>query len=1158
MVMKRNAMRKNLRQSILKSIGRYIAIVAIIALGSSMFVGLLMTKTDMVATGQRYMDEKNMFDLRLVSSYGWAQDQLSAVANQEGVVDAEGIFYLDAVAQLSGSEKESVFRFYSLPDRVNQVTLRGGRMPEAANECLIDGYITTDDILGTTITISSNNKEETLETMVYDSYTVVGYVSTPLYMDMNRGTTSVGSGNLETYLFVPVEGLDADYFTEIHVTIRGDYEVYTDRYNDAMDRMANILEPELILLAEQRYDSVKSDATQAYRDGMLEYFEGVKEFHDEKAKAEKELADAWRDILDAEQQLQDARDEINAGWEQLRTAKNQLYAAQQELNAGREELENQKAPLYEAVNQAQLLMESGRGNLLRRIGEYEMQIQEIDGKLEELNEQLGPTDNRLAELNAAIAELDAQIALCDAGIGAAQAALELAKQYPELGAEVIPSLEAEIARLQAQKAGYEAQRTAMYGERDAIIEQMDDPHRERQELEEEKARLESEAGSLRNTLQILETALEELDNARTELDQQFAAAEQQLADGQKQINSGWAQIASNEKKLQDAESELEKGRRELETGKREYEQGKAEAEQEFADAERKLSDARLELDDALELIEDMQAPSLHILDRNSNIGYGSLDSSSDIVQGVSRVFPAFFLLVAALVCITTMTRMIDEERTQIGTLKALGYTNAEIISKYLIYAGSGAVIGCGLGVLVGSMIFPTILWQAYKIMLYITDDIVLRFNWWLCGAVVLAYTTVMLLVTWYCCKKALDEQPAELIRPKAPEAGKKLLLERAPFWHKISFLNKVTIRNIFRYRQRLAMMMVGIGGCTALLLTGFGLRDSIVNVVNYQFEEVTVYDLQVYFSHGISEADQREFALDLEESTAGIHFYHQQSMELDVDNMTRELYVMVSDSGIEQYVDFHMGSTKLAMPGLNEVMLTSGAADAMGIRVGDTVQLRNSDMETLNLTVSAIYDNHVHNYAVIRPETVQAQWGRIPELQMALIKAAEGQDIHELSAKITGMLNVMNVSVSEDLANMVGNMMKALDLVVWVIVFCAGLLAAIVLYNLTNININERLREIATIKVLGFNAGETAAYIFKENLSLTAVGSLIGLGLGYLLLQFVMSQIKIDMVWFKAVSMPVSYLMSILLTMVSACIVDFIFYFKLEKINMAEALKSVE
>lgn len=1158
MVMKKNAMRKNLSQSILKSLGRYIAIVAIIALGASMFVGLLMTKTDMVATGQKYMDEQNMFDLRLVSSYGWDLEHLDIISGMDGVVDAEGLVYIDALAALEGAEDESVFRFYSIPERVNKLSLRGGRMPVTSNECVIDGYHATDDILGTTITIGEGNSESTLDSMVHRTYTIVGYVATPLYMDMNRGTTSVGNGSVNTYLFIPEDGFDTDYYSEINITIPGEYEVYTDRYNDAMDDAAQALEPQLLSIADERYRRVKEEAVQAYRDGMVEYFQGLKEFNEGKAEVEQELAEAYQKLLDAQQQITDTEKMLADGEQQLAGAREQLRSGQKELDEGRKQFDETKASLYAPLDQSQALLESSRGNLMRRLGEYQAELQPVEDQLNAWNERYAADQAELDTLNSSIPTLEMQLAGCEVRIRSAQAALNLAMLFPNRNEETIASLQAEIATQQELQAQYQTELETAAARREELAAALEEPSRQRRALENERDRIQALMAPVQQSLNTVDSSLAAVQSSRALLDEQFADAEAELIAAEEQIRSGWAQVYANEKMIRDGKEALEQGKKDLEEGMKEYEEGKAKAEKELADAEAELADAKQQLDDARKMIQDMNDLSLHVLDRNSNLGYGSLDSASDIVQGVSRVFPAFFLLVAALVCITTMTRMIDEERTQIGTLKALGYSNGAIISKYLIYAGSGAVIGCGLGVVVGSVVFPTILWQAYKIMLYITDGIVLTFNWWLCGAVVLAYTSVMLLVTWYCCRRALQEQPAELIRPKAPDAGKKILLERLPFWHRISFLNKVTIRNIFRYRQRLAMMMVGIGGCTALLLTGFGLRDSIVNVVDYQFENVTVYDLQVYFANAQTDADKKEFLDDLGSGAENVLFYHQQSVELDFEKQTREIYMMVSDPKIQEFISFRSGKEELSMPGTGEVLLSVGVAEAIGVTPGDVVTLRNPDMEMLELTVSGIYENHVYNYAVVSPETIEAQWNRTPEHQMALIQVAEGQDVHALSAEITGLLGVMTVSVSEDLADMVGNMMEALDLVVWVIVFCAGLLAAIVLYNLTNININERIREIATIKVLGFNAGETAMYIFKENLSLSAIGSAFGLGLGYLLLLFVMSQIKINMVWFKALAMWPSYLFAILLTMVAACVVDFIFYFKLEKINMAEALKSVE
>ena len=505
-----------------------------------------------------------------------------------------------------------------------------------------------------------------------------------------------------------------------------------------------------------------------------------------------------------------------------------------------------------------------------------------------------------------------------------------------------------------------------------------------------------------------------------------------------------------------------------------------------------------------------------------------------------------------------MTRMIEEERTQIGTLKALGYSNGAIISKYMIYAGSGAVLGCGLGLVIGSTFFPILLWTVYKIMLHIQPHVVLTIDWPLCIAVVAVYTGVMLFVTWYCCRRTLREEPAELIRPKAPELGKKILLERLPIWKHISFLNKVTIRNIFRYRQRLAMMLVGIGGCTALLVTGFGLRDSIVNVVDYQFRDVSPYDLQVYFQKEPTQEEYQKFCEEIKDLSDSTLLYHQSSVEISAENQTREVYMITAEDGIENFQYFRRNGEDLPLPGEDEVLLSIGVAEAMGIQEGDTIRIKNADMQVLNLRVSGIYENYVYNYAVVAPRTIENQWGAAPERLMAYVNIPEGQDPHLTTAQIMNLDSVMNVTVSEDMAEMVKAMMQAMDLLNVVIVTCAGLLAVIVIYNLTNINIKERIREIATIKVLGFNASETAAYVFKENMILTVAGTALGLVLGNLLLNFVMSQVKIDMVWFKAVVLPLSYLWSVLLTFLSSCAVNFIFYFKLDKINMAEALKSVE
>ncbi len=1158
MVMKRNMMRRNLQQSILKSLGRYIAIMAIIALGASIFVGLLMTKSDMVATGQKYTDQQNMFDLRLVNSYGWSQEQVDQVAQLEGIVDAEGVFYTDLIAHWQEDGEDQVFRFYALPEKINRLVLVGGRMPEKPNEVLADGFHADDSILGTQVRLSAANDEDALELAVYDTYTVVGYVSSPLYMDMNRGTTSVGNGSIANYFYAPWDGFDADYFTEIHVTMPGQWKIYSDEYNDAMDALAEKLEPQVEPLAWQRLEQVRQDAEEAYADGYAEYEDGVREYWDGMHEAYEEARNGHQELLDGEQELQDAKEQLTDAQQQIEDGKKAIVDGKKTLSQSQQTLANAKAAAFQQLADANAELMKNYQTVTSNLQQVNSGMIQLNAGMLELETGITQLEVGLEQLDSGMEQLELLIGILDVSMEAAQRALDFALNAEIVDQEQVEELTAKLAELAVTRAEYYAQLEDLRAQRSEYGAQLEALYNTRSELQAQQQELEANKNLLEEALATIDDGFMQLQASQLQAENQFAAADAQIEAGEAKLEASQLELEQMEEEIQDAWKDLEEGEQELADGWIEYGDGLETMHTELADARAELDDAKQELFDAREQIDGMTEVQLHILDRNTNIGYMSLDSSSDIVQGVSRVFPAFFLLVAALVCITTMTRMVEDERTQIGTLKALGYSNRAIIGKYLAYAGSSALLGCGLGVFLGSVIFPMVLWQAYKIMLFISDSIVLTFNWALCGAVVGAYTVVMLLVTWYCCRRELEEVPAELIRPKAPAVGRQLIFEKMKLWKKISFLNKVTIRNIFRYKQRLAMMLVGIGGCTALLVTGFGLRDSIVNIVDFQYGEVTVYDMEVYFAEGLTEQQQEEFRADAADCAQDLMFYYQTSVEADFDNQVREIYLIAAEDELERFIDFHSGEESLDMPGVNEVLLSVGTAEAMGIRVGDVMELRNADLETLRVTVSGIYNNHVYNYAVVLPETVEAQWGSVPEKQMALMKVRDGQDAHSAAATITGLDNVMNVNVSEDMAGMVRNMMAALDLVVVTIVVCAALLAAIVLYNLTNINITERIREIATIKVLGFRAGETAAYVFKENMTLSVMGTILGLGLGKLLLEFVMSEVKIDMVWFDARLMLPSLIWSVVLTILTACIVDFIFYFRLDKINMAEALKSVE
>lgn len=1143
MVMKRNITGKNLLRSIRSSMGRYIAIVAIIALGAGMFVGLLTTKSDMVATAQKYVDGQNMFHLNLLSTYGWTDTELNAISKLDGIRDAEGTFTQDVIASFDDEDEAQVYRLHVIPETVDKVYLLGGRMPQKPDECLVDGSRADNSVLGQQFILSDSNEQDVFDNVTETQFTVVGYVSTPLYMDMTRGTTTIGNGSLATYVYVPTEAFTVDYYTQISVTLEGSYEVYSAALDAAMEQAEKNLKPELTVLAQSRYETLKSDAQKEYEEGLQEYEQGLEDYKEGKKEADKEFVKAENELRDGQKEIDDHLALLEDGEAQLKDAKDTLTKSETQLSESQKELSDAKAEAYEQLaNAYEELMSNYKTALAGQ--------QELNKGLEQLTSGIAQIESGLEQIDSGLEQLELVVGILNTTTEVTQKLIEAEKASPVVNEERIAKLEEELASQQEKLDGYAAQKEEALTTQAELTAQLE-------ELQEKQKELEPQKETVDSAVKQIELGLMELESKQIQTENQFASAEAKLESAVIQLEEGKKELAAQEAKLAEGKAELEAAQTTLDEGKAEFETEKAKAERELADAKLKLDDAKEKLEEAEETIASMTDPEVFILNRNTNPGYLAVDNNSDIVAGVSRVFPAFFLLIAALVCITTLTKMVDEERTQIGVLKAMGYRNGAIMSKYLFYCGSAAIVGCGLGVIVGSIVFPKIFWTAYGLILCLTPKVELRLNIPLCLAVVAAYTTVSLLVTWYCCRAELKEVPAQLIRPKAPPPGKKIFMEYLPFWNKFSFLNKVMFRNVFRYRQRLLMMMVGIGGCTALLLTGFGIRDSIVDIVSYQFAEVTVYDMEVYFSEGRTQQEQEDFQKELRAHVDQIMFYHRSSVDLDFDGKTRPVDLMVTDENLQDFVHLHNGKKQLQMPGKGELCLSIGMAEAMNIREGDRVTLRNADLKEVTVTVSGIFENHVNNFVILLPETLES-WNGPLEQQMAIINVRDTQDPHEAAAIIADMENVMAVSISQDIADQVGGMLDALDLVVLTAVVCAGLLAVIVLYNLTNISITERIREIATIKVLGFNSKESAAYVFKENLFLTALGAFVGLGGGVALLRFVMSQIKIDMVWFQPRLSILSYIIAVILTMVSACLVDFLLYFKLEKINMAEALKSVE
>lgn len=720
----------------------------------------------------------------------------------------------------------------------------------------------------------------------------------------------------------------------------------------------------------------------------------------------------------------------------------------------------------------------------------------------------------------------------------AEAEKELAGAEQEL-----KEAEAEIADGEAKLAEGEAK----------IANQLARIEREEEKLTEARAAIEQQKDGLAEAEQALASSeyLPQMAAARQQLElaeRQLADGEAALADAKKQIENAQAELTENRQKLTQAREELNQGREEYRSAREEFEKQMAEAEQKIADAETDIA--------------AIQKPRTYVLGRDTNVGYALFENDSSIVEGIANVFPVFFFLVAALVCMTTMNRMVEEQRTQIGVLKALGYGNGSIMGKYLFYAGSAALGGCAAGYFLGIFIFPLVIWKAYA-MMYRLGNVVFVFDWLAALLCLGASLLCSMGTTWVSCRHTLKASAAGLMRPKAPKAGKRIFLERMGFlWNRLKFLHKVSIRNIVRYKKRLFMMVLGISGCTALLVTGFGVRDSVTSIADQQYEEIQTYQLNITLDDeaGENETLRQEIYRVLDTLGGEYTCAYETSLDLQTSEGPKSVNLIVAENPSEfgAYIDLHTPSGEaIPYPGPGEIVLCDKLAGKYRIKAGDSLRLRSQDGPELSAVMSGVCENYIFNYAYVDRQTYEEALGPLT-FKNLYVNLPQEADVHEVSAALMNLEHVASVQVNADMLVRFSSMMSSMNYIVFVVIGCAAALAFIVLYNLNNINITERIREIATIKVLGFYRNETSSYVFRENTVLTAMGCALGLVLGKLLHIYVMHEVDIDMISFNVHVRPVSYLLSVLLTFAFTWIVNRIMAGKLNRINMAESLKSVD
>ena len=1040
---------KSALREIRRSLGRFLAVLAIVGLGVGFFAGLRVCQPAMIATGRDYLEEQNFYDFRLLSPLGF--DKANVRALNGGNTRAEGAFFVDF---LSGEEKrEIVLRAHSLTAEINKPFVTAGRLPRKTGECAADSRYYGPEDIGSVIAVADDNDNETKEALASERFTITGLCQSPLYLNYERGSSSLGNGTVTAFLILTPEDFTDEAFHEIYLTTAAAKSAYTEEYDDAIAAEKSGVTAAAEEQAARRYDNIRGDAEAERADAEAELAEGRDAYEKAKAESESRLSAAKRELDRGEKELRDGIRRYEEGKQQLTEAKEQIQTAETALA--------EQAPALEEAKAA-------------------------------LDAEGAPLLEAEAELNAAKAALDSKKAALDSA-----------------GEDADP----------AETAAYEESLAAWQRER-AAFEAAAAPYREQEA--------------------------------------NYSAAKERYDSAVSELERNKAELSQREAELAAAPAKTAAARKKLERGRAAYEAGKKTAAKELARAEAELQEAEDDIAAGYAELDDLEQGKVYVLTREENTGYRCFDNDTAIVAAISLIFPVFFFLVAALVCATTMTRMIEEQRVQIGVLKAMGYGEGAITGKYLLYTGSAALTGAVLGFAVGCRAIPGLIWRIYAIMYGFAP---LKYVFDLPLALVSLAAALLCSVgsTYFACRRSLRCRAAELIRPKAPKAGKRVFLEYVtPVWKRLSFLRKVSVRGVFRYRSRLILMILGIGGCTALLLTGFGISNSIKNIVNDEYEEIITYEYDVAFEDAQTEAT---FAAFLDENGIapgdGLRVC---SAAADVrGKKTKSATLIVpADGSVEGFISLHRGDEKIPFPKTGEAVINDALAEAAGIGVGDEISVGESDGVKLTAKVAAIHDNYVFNYVFVSADTYRQGFHREPKYKNAFLLRNGEEDVRERAADLAKDGNVRSVTVNSDTRERINHTLSRMDYVVLLVVICAAALAFIVLYNLTNINITERLREIATIKVLGFYPREVSAYVFREISVLSVLGSLAGLLMGKGLHAFVMSRIKIDLIHFPCRIFPMSYVLSFAITLFFTALVAFAIRYKLKRINMAESLKSVE
>ncbi len=1186
---------------------RFLSLFLLSALAVAFLSGLRAAAPDMKHSADCYFDASNTMDLHILSTLGLTEDDVAAVGAFDSIETAEGAYTVDAMISLESGDMIVKTLSYR-PGGLNRPALVDGRMPEQPNECLLDARLLTDGLkIGDSVTLDPGEDME--GAFRYQEYTIVGLADSPLYISIDRGTTTLGAGRVGAFLLLPEEGYTLDYYTDLYASVEGARSLnsYSDEYEGLMDATTDAMDALGDERADGRYDEVVGEANEKLADAETE-------LRDAEQEAEEKLSDA-------ERELRDARRELDDGWREYYNGKNtfetEIADAQQKIADGEAELTDAYVELGDAkatLNNSETEYESGLFDYQRGLADYERGRTLYEEGLKQYEDGLaeyrsgaaalsaGQAQLRAAaeQLNAAKATLDEQQAGFETLLATVRGALSFygfsfdtdealftALHDPAQGPALFGTLDLLLSGMQAAQpdAGIPGSTAELL----AAKQQLDDGWAE---YKSGLAQYESGVAQMNAGSAALSSAWTELSNAKKQLDETEAQladarvelddAETVMADARIELDDGWTQYEDGLAEYETGKADLEQAKLDLATaitdgeaeladayqkltdGEREYRNGLAEFEDAKQEAEEKLSDARRELNDAKRKIAEIEDCKWYILDRNTNIGFVTFGQDGDRMTGLASVFPLIFFLVAALVCLTTMTRMVEEQRVQIGGMKALGYEKGAIALKYVGYGFAAGLLGGIAGLILGVTMIPLIIYNAWCII-YALPPITFLPQPGTAVLSVAAATAVLTLSALAACLSVLTASPAQLMRPKAPPAGKRVLLEYLPaLWKRFSFNQKVTVRNLFRYKKRFIMTLAGIAGCTALIVTGFGLRDSIFEIMDIQYDELSHSNVSIAVEDDMTPSEHQELlrVLDGSDAAADYLLCTETSVTAETSRYSLALTVVSAEepAALERFCTFRERVSHAPVPfGEDSVLLSEKTANMLGVGVGDSLTLVSGD-ERYEATVTGIIEHYVQHYIYTTDTMYEQIFGEPPAHNSYWVACPDANEetLDALASQLVNLSGVTNLTRITTLRDTMMHSLQSVDYAVVVIIISAAALAFVVLYNLTNINITERMRELATLKVLGFYDRELSSYVYRENIILTILGAVIGLFLGKALLMYLIGTVEVDMVMFGRQIKPMSYLLGAVLTALFSLLVNLAAHRKLKQLDMVESLKTVE